>query len=200
VSRLAAVLTLLAFAGAGCSLGAGEETIPADSAGRLVLQQADVPDVFERFDSGRIAQADLPGGDRADPARFGREQGWKARYRRDGTSETAGPLVIESLVDVFDAADGAEDELAAIRAELETPAQPVVTPVTRLDDPELGDEALAWSALVPAQPRDTVFYTVAWRHRNAVASVSVNGFDGRLDLETAVDLARKQQARLESAG
>jgi hypothetical protein len=199
VPRLAAVLSLLAFVAAGCAVGGGEETIAADSARRLVLQQADVPGVFERFDFGRIAQADLPAGARADPRRYGRQQGWKARYRRAGTAETNGPLVIESLVDVFGAAGGAEDELAAIRAELESPAEPVVTPVTRLDDPQLGDEALAWSALVPAQPRDTVFFTVAWRYRNAVASVSVNGFDGGLELETALDLARAQHAHLERA-
>jgi hypothetical protein len=196
VTRLAAALTLLAATGALAACMGGDETIAAESARRLVLQQADVPGVFERFDFGRIAQADLPAGERADPARFGREEGWKARYRRAGTADTAGPLVIESLVDVFEAAGGAEDDVAAIRAELENPTEPVVTPVTQLADPELGDEALAWSALVPAQPRDTVFFTVVWRYRNAVASVSVNGFDGRLDVDTALDLARKQQARL----
>jgi hypothetical protein len=178
----------------------GEEAaIDAESGRRLVLDQRDVPSVFTRFDYGRIASADLPAGVRSDPARFGRQSGWKARYRRGGTAETAGPLVIESLVDVFESSDGAKEDVAALRSELENPAQPVVTPTTMLPDPDLGDEAVAWSATVPAQPRDTVFFTVAWRHENATASVSVNGFEGLLDLETAVALARKQQARLESA-
>jgi hypothetical protein len=199
VTGRAALLTLLAFATAGCAFGGGDGTIAADEARRLVLQRADVPAVFERFDFGRLAQADRPAGARSDPARFGREEGWKARYNRAGNAETNGPLVIESLVDVFDSAAGAEDELGAIRDELGSPAEPVVTPVTRLADPELGDEALAWSALVPAQPRDTVFFTVAWRYRNAVASVSVNGFAGGLEPDEALALARKQQARLAAA-
>ena len=82
MTRLVASLTLLAgvVALAGCS--GGDERIEADSARRLVLQAEDVPREFERFDFGRTAQADLPAGARADPARFGREGGWKARYRR----------------------------------------------------------------------------------------------------------------------
>lgn len=199
MTKPVAALTLLAVAAGFAGCMGGEETIAADSARRLILQQRDVPPAFERFDFGRLARADLPAGERADPARFGREQGWKARYRRAGTAETAGPLVIESLVDVFESADGAQDELAAVRAELEAPAEPVATPVTRLADPDLGDEAVASSTLVPAQPRDTVFFTVAWRYRNVTASVSVNGFDGLVGIEDAVALARKQQARLESA-
>jgi hypothetical protein len=179
--------------------GSGEELLDAESARRFVLEPGDVPAVFERFDYGPIASADLPVGARADPARFGREQGWKARYRRSGTSETRGPLVIESLADVFDEAEGAEDELAAIRRELETPTEPVVTPLTPLTDPDVGDEAVAWSALVPAQPRNTVFFTVAWRDRNVVATVSVNGFEGRLALDVVLAFARKQQARVEAA-
>lgn len=200
MTRLVASLTLLAgvLTLAGCS--GGDERIEADSARRLVLQAEDVPREFERFDFGRTAQADLPAGARADPGRFGREGGWKARYRRGGTAETAGPLVIVSLVDVFDSRGGAEEELAAVGAELDEPAEPVVTPVTRLADPTLGDGAVAWSAVVPAQPRNSVFLTVAWRHENVAASVSVNGFEGRLRLEDALRLARKQQARLEAAG
>ena len=163
-----------------------------------MLQGGDVPREFERFDFGRMSPNDLPAGERADPTRFGREAGWKARYRRTGTADTAGPLVIESLLDVFDDSGGAEDELAAIRREVTTPTAPVVTPLAPLPDPQLGDEAVAWSSRLPSQPRDTVFYTVAWRHENAVAAVTVNGFDGLLGPEAALELAAKQQARLQA--
>lgn len=197
--RLGAGLALLAAAAGTVGCMGGDARIDPSSGRRLVLTQRDVPPPFTRFDFGRMASADLPAGPRGDAARFGRQGGWKARYRRSGTTETSGPLVIESLVDLFDSSDGAKDDLAAVRRELENPADPVVTPTTMLPDPELGDEALAWSAIVPAQPRNTIFFTVMWRHGNATASVSVNGFEGRIELDAALALARKQQARLESA-
>jgi hypothetical protein len=197
--RLLAALALASCAAALAGCMGGEDTIDVSAAQRLVLQQSDVSAAFTRFDFGRLASADLPGGARSDPSRFGREGGWKARYQRGGTPATSGPLVIESRVDVFESSGGAEDEFAAIRSELDAPPDPVMTPTTRLADPDVGDEALAWSAVVPARPRNTVFFTVAWRHRNVTASISVNGFEGRLELEEAIALAREQQRRIEAA-
>lgn len=199
MNRLGGAFVMLCVAATLGCMGGSRAAVEPDEARDVVLQPADTSRVFERFDFGRMARADLPAGARSDPARFGREAGWKARYRRPGSASTVGPLVIESLVDVFASADGAEDDLATLRRELASPAEPAITPATALAEPKLGDEALAWSALLPAQPRNTVFFTVAWRHRNAVATVSVNGFEGRLAFEAALDLARKQQARLESA-
>ena len=40
------------------------------------------------------------------------------------------------------------------------------------------------------------FFTIAWRDRNATASVTVEGFGGRVTLAEAVALARKQEARI----
>jgi hypothetical protein len=94
----------------------GDGSIPPDRLRTLVLQPEDVPEGFQRFDEGRIAATDLPPGARRDPARFGRTGGWKARYR--GTA--GGVLLIESRIDAFADADGAEQDLDAYAGELRT--------------------------------------------------------------------------------
>jgi hypothetical protein len=43
------------------------------------------------------------------------------------------------------------------------------------------------------------FYVIAWRYRNATASVTVEGFDGHVQPADAIGLARRQQARLAAA-
>ncbi len=158
---------------------------------RTVLQPADLSRVFIRFDEGRQVMADNPGGSRADPERFGRRDGWKARYRRPGTQQTPGPLVIESRVDLFDSSGGADDDLEAARGDLEEGEvewQPI-------DEPGLGDESFA-ATLVEGAVR---YYQVYWRQDNVMASLNVNGFEGRLALEEVLELARKQEARVASA-
>jgi hypothetical protein len=180
-------LLLAAVAAAGCMGGDGMR-LETNELPRIVLQPGDLPSPsgWVRFDEGRQGVAEQPRGERADPGRFGRVQGWKARYRRSGaTAATKGPLVAESLVDVFEAGGGAEDELDARRADLGEGWR-------TLDDPELGDEALAASLT----QGNVSFYLVAWRFDNATASINANGFE--LSLEDALALARKQQRRMEA--
>ena len=43
------------------------------------------------------------------------------------------------------------------------------------------------------------FYLVQWRDDNAVASVNVNGHEGKVTKEQAVELAQKQLSRMEAA-
>src|SRR5262245_23440586 len=68
---------------------------------------------WTRFDWGKQQRGDQPSGSRSDPARFGRVDGWKARYRRPGTRQTDGPLIVESRADVFDDKDGARQDYEA---------------------------------------------------------------------------------------
>ena len=136
-----------------------------------MLQQEDLPASFSRFDEGRQGITDQPAGERADPTRFDRIEGWKARYRRTGaTAATKGPLVVESLADVFDGASGASDELAAHRTGISEGWR-------ALEDPALGDEALA----ATFAQGDVRFYRVVWRTDNATASINVNGFEVTLE-------------------
>ena len=160
---------------------------------RMVLQQSDVGAQFIRFDEGPQARADAPSDDRADAKRFGREGGWKSRYRRSGSIETKGPLVIESRADVFADADGAETELEAHEEELRGDA-------TLLDSPAgLGEAAVVATTVQGSAPAEVRYYTVAWRRGNVTASVEVNGFAGGLARADAVRLARAQDRRMERA-
>ena len=160
---------------------------------RMVLQQSDVGAQFTRFDEGPQARADAPSDDRADAKRFGREGGWKARFRRSGSIETKGPLVVESRADVFADADGAETELEAHEEELREDA-------TLLDSPAgLGEAAVVATTVQGSAPAEVRYYTVAWRRGNVTASVAVNGFAGGLARADAVRLARAQDRRMERA-
>jgi hypothetical protein len=174
---------------AGCSLGdGGGASIERDQLEALVLQPDDLPRAFVRFDEGRQGIADRRIGERSDPTRFGRIDGWKSRFRRSGSARTRGPLVIASLADLFESTDGARDELEAIDE----------NGFDALDEPQLGDEARAWESL-QGGARGVRFYLIAWREENATASLLVSGFEGRLTFDDALSLARKQAARMSRA-
>jgi hypothetical protein len=183
------VLAALALLVAGCSLGGdGDAPIERAELGTLVLQPEDLPAAFSQFDQGRQGIADRPIGERSDPTRFGRIDGWKARFRRSGSARTRGPLVIASLADLFESTDGAKDELAAIDE----------SGFDAIAEPRLGDEARAWESLQGGAP-GVRFYLIAWREENATASLLVSGFEGRVTFDDALSLARKQAARMERA-
>jgi hypothetical protein len=192
--RRAALLVVLLFA--GCSFGGdGGGRVEQGELRSLVLQPEDLPRVFVRFDEGRQAIADNPGGSRADTQRFGRQGGWKARYRRSGTPRTAGPLVVESRADVFDSSTGADEDLDAARSDLEE----AELDWQRIDEPGLGDESFAATLVQRGGTGGVRFYEVFWREANVTASLSVNGFEGRLALAEALELARKQERRIAAA-
>jgi hypothetical protein len=193
--RAALALVLLVLA-SGCSLGGGDGgSIEAGQLKDLVLQPADVPRVFRRFDEGRQVRADQPGGGRADPDRFGRQDGWKSRYQRSGTPRTVGPLVIESRVDAFESVDGAKDEFEAAKDE----TGPGGLGWQEVDAPELGEDTFAMTLLQGPRPSGVRHYLVFWRTDNATASIVVNGFARGMKLEDAVALARKQARRITEA-
>jgi hypothetical protein len=174
--RLAIVV--LALVVAGCS-GGDSPAIPEEALPRLVLQPADLPEPFERFDEGRLASADEPKG----------VAGWKSRYRRSGDARTRGALVVESRIDLFESAADAEDELAVIASDEGLEAT----------NRGLGDEAVVVAKTQAGFPRRLATFLVAWRTANALATVTVNGFQGRVGEADALRLARKQQARIAAA-
>jgi hypothetical protein len=186
--RSALGTALLLVVATGCNGGADAEQSSSITKGelpRLVLQPRDVPRVFIQFDRGRQLMADQPIGARSNPVRFGRLEGWKARYRRRGAGETRGPLVIESRADLFESSEGATEELEAIDERGFRP----------LDDPRLGDEARAWSSF-PGGAGTVRYYLVAWREDNVTALVLASGFEGKITLRDVLELARKQQRRM----
>lgn len=192
--RAGIATTLAVLAVAGCSGDSGgSDGIPPNALSRLVLQRDDLPSSFDQFDEGAQGTAETTSELRSDPARFGREGGWKARYRRAGSADTPGPLVIESRADLFADEDGAGEDLAAYREEVEQAVQP--TGGRLLAGLELGAEATG----VTFREDRVRFFRIAWRQENATALLFVNGFDGRLELAEVLELARKQQRRIEGA-
>lgn len=190
----------LAIASAVLLVGcAGDDTtVTRAELPRVVLQPADLGRVWTQFDEGRQIGPDAPPGSRADPSRFGRVEGWKARYRRSGSRSTRGPLVIESRADLFGDDDGAGRDFDLLEQD---PSEGLGSAAERLEDPEpsLGDESVVVS-FVQGEGRTAVrFYVFSWRHGNVVASLRANGFARSFTLEDALALARKQERRLARA-
>jgi hypothetical protein len=193
VRRLLILLLLALAAVSGCMGDGDSAAIDKADLKQLVLQPGDLPRAFIRFDEGRQTRTDQPGGTLADVERFGRQDGWKARYRRPGSPATKGPLVVESKVDVFDDSGGANKELEAERDAI-VEGLHVTDPA-----PKLGDESFLATGTQGSGQFKVRFYLVAWRHANAMASVLANGFEPKLTREQVVALARKQQSRLAAA-
>ena len=179
---LLAAVTMLT----GCSLTGGDGApVASNELEGLVLQPGDVPPAFVRFDEGRQGMAERPPGG----------EGWKARYRRRGTSETEGPLVVSSLVSRFESEPDAKEQLSAQRESL-TAGLLRWRPVKA---PRFGDEALAMTVDQGSGRLRVRYVVVAWREANATASVEVNGFAEKLEVADAVKLARTQAQRIERA-
>lgn len=188
--RILVAAVALVLVASGCMGGDGDGGYESGDLERMVLLTEDLEGSnWTRFDWGKQVRADQPSGQRSDPARFGRVDGWKARYRRPGSRQTVGPLVVESRADVFDDSDGATSDFDAYGSEL----QDAGTSLEELTD--LGDRGF----LATLVQGDVRFYLVQWRDDNAVAAINVNGFDGKLTKEHALALARKQQQRMEQA-
>jgi hypothetical protein len=192
--RVLVTLALTLAIASGCMGGGDSAALDKSELKGLVLQPRDLPRAFVRFDEGRQTRTDQPDGTLADVERFGRQDGWKARYRRSGSPSTTGPLVIESRADVFENTGGAEKEFEGERGQ--------ILEGLRLEQgaPALGDESYVAAGSQGSGRFKVRFYLVGWRHENVTASVLANGFAGKLTRDEVVGLARKQQARLEAAG
>jgi hypothetical protein len=194
VRVFAAALCVLALTACNDSGGGGEATVTRGELPRTVLQPADVGSDWAQFDEGRQIRLDAHPGPRSDPARFGREVGWKARYRRL-SAELGEPAIVESRSDLFEAPGGAGEDLDAYREELEAGVPGSGGTATLLEAPKLGEEAVAAELRIGPQ----VSVTVAWRRANATASVLVQGRASGTTLDDAVALARAQDRRLARA-
>ena len=182
--RTLIVLGAVALLAAGCGgSSAQHSTISADAAPKLVLQPSALGPAFSQFDGGKQVLADRLPGPRFDPTRFGRIDGWKARFKRRGDRTTRGPLVVESRLDLFATDDGAKKDYGAYLLQYHDAKGNALG--------GLGDEAHSFTFTTGSGQFEVRYYTVAWRDRNATASVSVNGF--KLALADALKLARAQE-------
>ena len=183
---LVAVLLAAACAGTGDG-GDDERRVTKNQLKNLVLQPADLPPVFTLFDYGQLTLTDLQPGPRQDLARFERQGGWKARYRRSGSAMTPGPLLVVSMVDLFPDADAAQQDFEAYESELSEGGD--------FTQSEVGDEAVARVRHLGG----VSYFDVAWRQANVTASLSVSGFRRRIGLADVVVLAGKQERRISNS-
>jgi hypothetical protein len=197
----AGVVCVAALVLAGCSGGDSRDhagpTLSTAKLRRAVLQPPDLPSAFTQFSGGKIVGSDTQPGPRQDLERFGRLDGWEARYKRSGSITTPGSLVVASFVDAFPGTDGAKDDLAAYEDQFTRTVASSGGSSRLLDPPSVGDEALALERTLHGTP-STVYFTVAWRYGNVTASVAVDGFEGKLTLSEALAVARKQQRHIAS--
>ena len=190
-ARLLLAVLIVPFALVGCGSGSKEKTIPASKLSKLVLRQNDLPPVFSAFYLGKELGSDV-GSLRRDPGRFGRRGGWTARYRRAGSPQTKGPLVIASRADLFADPGGAKKDLDLLARSLRG------LPRTKALLPRLGDDAFGIEQRQGSGRLTVVSYSFVWRRANATAAIDANGFVGKFTLGDALALARKQDARLRS--
>jgi hypothetical protein len=176
---------------AACDSGS---TIAAGKLSQLVLSEQDMPG-FTTFYNGAQVRLDNQGTNRTDTSRFGREGGWIARLRPSDSAAATGPLVVESRADVFKTADGARSDFAAYRAELSATN---AGDVKQFGVPGLAQDAMGVT-FTQAGARPLRFFRIAWRDRNATASVTVEGFDGEITQDQAVALAQKQEKHIKGA-
>ena len=178
---LAGAAVVLTFA--GCAFGGDSASVEADELDATVLHSEDLPRVFVSFDEGPLQVADAPRG----------ESGWKARYRRSGSPDTSGPLVIESRVDRVIDEEAAAQVLAAQARRLRADGG-----WSEEDVSPLGAESFAFRQREEAV-NAVDYFVVVWREANVVASLTISGFAGKVRLGDAVELARKQQRRVDAA-
>lgn len=192
-------LTTISFCVLALAACGSTDTVSADAAKTLVLSERDLPADFATFAEGPTATLDTQGTSRADLRRFGRKAGWVARFNRPGSADTNGPLVVVSTADVFGGEGGAEADLGAFRQQFgeEIARRAVGARLVRVQ--ALGDDVAAITSKQEGSPA-VRFFTVAWRDRNASASITASGFVDRIRLSDVVRLARRQQQKLASAG
>jgi len=196
--RLACAALVLVATGlpAGCGSGAKQaDRLPVRTLRALVLLPRDAPG-FSSFDSGPQVGVDAHRGPRHATNRFGRQDGWKARYRRDDATAKKGPLVVESRADVFSDDGGAGKDIAAYASEWKETARSAGASTVSYPHVHLGNEARALDLLQGSRTAGQRLIVVAWRRGRVTASVSVSGYPS-LQVEDALTLARKQDRRVE---
>ena len=87
--------------------------------------------------------------------------------------------------------EGAEEDFEAARADLDE----IEGSWRPIDEPGLGDESFAATSVGGG----VRYFLVFWREDNATATLNVNGFDRKLALADVLELARKQEDRVDGA-
>jgi hypothetical protein len=177
------------IASSGCGKGS-TKPVSGRVLQKLVLQQTDLPG-FGQFAFGRELRSELDPAFAGDPRKFGRQDGWAARYRR--ARRGPGPLTVASVIDEFARPSDAGDLLAAVRdQERKTSA---ASGLKTFQPSNLGDDDVGVATARPSA-KGVRFVRVTWRRGRFVASVTALGYTQRMSVDEVVALARKQNQRL----
>lgn len=191
-ATIAIALATLVMAGCRDEKKAGKPLSDSELQ-RLVLQAGDLGKRYQEFASGRTLRVELSPALEGEIARFDRQDGWTARYRKVGTGTGKGPLTVVSTIDTFAAPSGAADFFDAVEKQDErTGADAGLAPV---EIPRLGDESRG-AASARTGSRRVRYVTILWREGRFVAAVSASGLGKSPSLEEILALARRQHRRL----
>ena len=165
----------------------------------MVLRLNDLPVGFGQDSghySGNVAAA-KEGGSLADFIRWGRINGYESVF---GRRAIVGLIKVSSASNTYKSARGARESLhASYRAALKPQAAGLK--FTRLSTGgRIGHESRLYSLTGFKEGGLTgIGYIVQWRYRTVKASVIGAGIDGTVNAQAVVNLARKQQRRIEAA-
>jgi hypothetical protein len=159
-----------------------------------VLQQSDVGPGYQQFAEGRTGRVELSSALEGDPRRFGRQDGWTARYR--SVSKRRGLLTLFSTVDVFGATSGAEDFYDTTRKRADESGK--LTGIVATEAPSLGDESFA-VATERSRRGAFKYFVYTWRRGRYVAMVAASGISPQPTAGAVTGLARKQANRIDAA-
>jgi hypothetical protein len=190
-----AALTGLSIACASPAAGATTARDPAT----MVLQLRDLPRGFTesgRRDRANRAVAKETGVRLATLQSWGRIGGHEATYDRvvDPKNPPSGAASVIAFVSLYRSADGLRKAFAASTARIARTGRPKHEQIPL--GSRLGDDARMWETRFTQDGVEVVLYTIAWRSRGALASLSVAGVAGKLRPGGALWLARRQQARI----
>ncbi len=169
----------------------------------LVLQLADMPTGFG-LKSAQYRSNEMVARENNKPLSkilsWGRINGYKVVYTKPValSSLLKGPIEIDSTASVYRAARGARASFADSLAGLSKK-----DPKRKLKQlavgTGLGEQARLYTYVEKSGGFTIRVFLVAWRTDRFIASVLTGGVDGGIESESAVDLAKGQQARLRRA-
>lgn len=169
----------------------------------LVLRLSDVPAGFERTTGSHVSNAQAARAGGLPLSRYvgwGRIDGYVVKFSRKAFAGSVrnGVLGIDSTATLYRAASGAHSAFIRWAATAAESSQGKITPV--VVGTRLGDESRAFRVETTNGGVHTLEFVVGWRAGRFDGVVTTSGTAGRLDSQSAFDLAKRQQLRMRSAG
>ena len=122
---------------------------------------------------------------------------WESKFKRVSFAGP-GPYVIVSRAELFKTANVATKQLDDFRSVIQQSPRFAGHGV-RMSAPDVGEEAIAITALQGKGARTLRFVSVIWRDRNVMASLSGNGFAQTMSVDDVLALARSQDRHIHDA-